>query len=142
MLKIEHLDRLVRLHYRHGLTLTELCKIFAQSRTVIDVNNSLSALKNRLDQHEIPLRKLLDGLEELKSDRLAVPNYNVARTKNDPLMSFAPERLGASLRGLASILDKRWLEVDEYSGHVIMHKAPHDIIETLNARMTELALLD
>lgn len=141
LLKIEHLDRLVRLHYRYGVTLTELRKIFAQSRTVIDVDDALITLRDRLEKHEIPLKTLLDGLEEAKSDRLAVPNYNVVRAKNDSLMAFEPERLGASLKGVESILEKRWIEVDENSGQVIMHQSSDEIIKALKDKMTDLDLL-
>ena len=142
LLKIEHLDRLVRLHYRYGVTLTELREIFAQSRTVIDVNSALGTLKDQLEEHEIPLKIVLDGLEEAKSDRLAVPNYNVVRAKNDSLMAFEPERLGASLKGVEMVLEKRWLEVDEDSGQVIMHQSSDEIIKALKDKMTDLDLLD
>ena len=142
LLKVEHLDRLVRLHYCYGVTLTELHKIFARARTVTDVNNELSTLRNRLEEHKIPLNTLLDGLEKVKSDRLAVPNYNVVRAMNDSLMAFEPERLGASLKGVESILEKRWIEVDENSGRVIMHQSSDEIIKALKDRMIDLELLD
>lgn len=142
LLKVEHLNQIVRLHYRYGITLAELSKIFAQARTVMDVDNALNSLKKRFEEHNLPLRTLLEGLEEEKSDHLAVPNYHVVRSKNTALRAFEPERLGALLKGVESIVEKGWLEVDDYNGQVIMHQSPDKIIETFEAAMVELGLLN
>lgn len=142
LFKVEHLNQIVRLHYRYGITLAELSKIFAQARTVIDVDNALNSLKKRFEEHDLPLRTLLEGLEEEKSDHLAVPNYRVVRSKNTALRAFEPERLGALLKGVESIVEKRWIEVDDYNGQVIMHQSPDKIIETFEAAMVELGLLN
>lgn len=142
LLKIEHLDQLVRLHYRYGVTLAALRMIFKRARTVIDVDSSLNALRTELEQHEIPLRTLLDGLEEVKRDLLAAPNYRVVRSKNDSLKIFEPDQLGASLKRVESILGKRWLEVDEMRGEVIMYQSSDETIEALKDKMTSLELVD
>ena len=142
LLKIEYLDELVRLHYRYGVTLAALRMIFKRARTVMDVDSSLNALRTDLEQHEIPLRTLLDGLEEGKRDLLAAPNYRVVRARNDSLKVFEPDQLGASLKRVESILGNRWLEVDEMRGEVIMYQSPDETIEALKDKMTCLELVD
>lgn len=142
LLKIEHLDQLVRLHYRYGVTLAALRTIFKRARTVTDVDSSLNALRKELEQHEIPLQTLLDGLEEVKRDLLAVPNYRVVRSKNDSLKVFEPDQLGASLKRVERILGKRWLEVDEKRGEVILYQSSDQTIEALKDKMTDLELVE
>ena len=142
LLKVEHLDQLVRLHYRYGVTLTELRKVFEKARTVPDVDDALENLKQRLEENRIPLGSLLEGLEDQKKDLLAVPDYKVVRVKNDSLMAFEPERLAASLKGVESILGQRWIEVDDTSGHVIMHQSSDEILKALRNRMNDLNLAD
>lgn len=142
LLKIAHLDQLVRLHYRYGITLTELRKIFEQARTVTEVDGSLNVLREHLEGNNVPLKDLLEGLEAEKSDHLAVPNYHAVRTKSAALRAFEPERLGALLKGVESVLEKRWIEVDDNNGHVILHQSSNEIIKAFKASMMDLDLLD
>ncbi len=129
LLKIEHLYRLVWLHYCHGITLTRLRKLFDDARTVPEVTTWIESLEQHLRQQgDIPLRDLLDGLEEEKLDPKATPSIVAVRAKRAVLGDFEPERLTARLKAVENIVGERWIEVDEDSGQVIMHQTADQIL--------------
>ena len=138
LLKIEHLERLVRLHYRYGVTLTRLRLLFENARTVPEVGAWIGRLKKELeDQGEVPLRVLLQGLEEEKNDPIAIPNVIAVRAKLPELAKFAPSHLIARLMGIQSIIGSRWIEVDD-EGTVIMHHTSDQLLSELQRNIIDL----
>ena len=138
LLKIEHLRCLVWLHFRHGVTLTELRSMFENALTVPQVNDWLKSLKdNFLEQGEVPLRVLLEGLEQEKIDPLATPNIIAVRAKQPNLQNFEPERLIARLKAVENIVGNRWIEV-ENSGNVLMYQTAHQILEKFERNIDDL----
>ena len=138
LLKVEHLRRLVWLHYRHGVTLTELRSLFETARTTSQVNAWIDSLEETLQQSEIPISELLHGLEREKSDPKATPNVNVVRKTNQAFLEFEPERLAARLKAVENIIGDRWIEVDEDSGKVIMHQRADQILVEFERNLGEL----
>jgi len=138
LLKIEHLRRLVWLHYHHGITLTSLRTLFETARTVPQVSDWIDNLKKSLaEQGDIPLRVLLDGLEQAKEDVKATPNVHAVRAKYPSLQQFEPERLIARLKAAENIIGDRWIEVGD-SGEVIMHHTAEQIRSELERNIAGL----
>ena len=127
LLKIEHLRRLVELHYQHGVTLTELRTLFENAHIVPEVNDWLTSLESKLEKGEVPLSDLLHGLEHEKSDPKATPSVIAVRAKHRELQDFEPERLTARLRAVEHIIGSRWIEVGD-SGNVFMHQTADQIL--------------
>ena len=137
LLKVEHLRRLVRLHYRHGVTLTELRSLFETARTTSQVDVWIGSLQEKLQRSEIPIRDLLDGLEREKSDPKAAPNVIAVRAKEQAFREFEPERLIARLKAVENIVGARWIEVEE-SGKVLMHQKAEQILAELERNIGDL----
>ena len=139
LLKVGHLEQLTKLHYLHGVTLTELRSLFEDSRTVTEVDAWLQALEERLTAGgEIPLEILLRSLEEDQKDPNATPNIAVVRSRMDQLKQFTPERLTARLKAMQSIIGTRWIEIDEDSYEVVMHHNAQEILKELERNTTDL----
>ena len=138
LLKVDHLRRLVWLHYRHGVTLTELRSLFETARTTPQVNGWIDSLEETLQRSEIPISELLHGLEHEKSDPKATPNVNVVRKTNQVFLEFEPERLAARLKAVENIIGDRWIEVDEDSGKVLMHQRADQILAELDRNIGDL----
>ena len=139
LLKVDHLIDLVWLHYKHGVTLTELRTLFQKAHTVPQVEQWLASLKSELcEEGEIPLSVLLSGLEAEKKDVYAVPNIAVVRAKSSELTKFTPERLTARLTAMQQILGHRWIEVDEESLTVKMHQSSEQILTALDRNLRDL----
>ena len=138
LLKIEHLRRLVRLHYEHGVTLTELRTLFKNARTVPEVNNGIDSLESKLKQGRIPLSDLLHGLEQEKGDPKAIPSVIAVRAKHQKLQEFEPERLIARLKAVETIIGSRWIEIEEDSGNVFMHQTADQILIEFNRNIGPL----
>ena len=139
LLKIKHLDRLVRLHYRYGVTLTKLRSLFESACTVTQVNEWLDNLETDLiKQGEVPLSVLLRGLEEEKNDPKATPNIHAVRAKLPQLQHFEPEHLIARLKAVESIVGPRWIEVDLSSKNVLMHQTADQILKELERNFDDL----
>lgn len=141
LLKIEHLRRLVWLHYEFGVTLTELRSLFENAHTVPDVNGWIEERERVLrEQGAVPLRVLLEELESEKSDVKAVPNVKVVRSKRPDLKKFEPERLIARLKAVETILGPRWIGVgtpaDSYD--VIMHHTADQLLTQFERGIDEL----
>ena len=139
LLKVGHLDRLVKLHYHHGITLTELRSLFENARTVPDVSEWINVLERRLDeQGEVPLRIVLDGLDRAKEDVKAIPNIFAVRATDPRLKEFEPDRLIARLKAAENVIGSHWMEVDDDSGKVIMHHTADQIISKLEREIAGL----
>lgn len=134
LLKIAHLERLVRLHMCHGLTLTDLWKMFEKCRTVVDVDRWIDGVQQGFSKSEVPLVNLIEALERLKSDTKAVPNVKVARAVTSGLKQFSPERLSARLKAVETIVGERWLHIDD-SDDVVMHQTGNQILSELDRQI-------
>ena len=138
LLKIEHLRRLVWLHYHHGITLTSLRTLFEMARTVPQVKSWIDDLEKELDeQGDVPLQVLLHDLEQAKNDVKATPNVHAVRAKRPSLQQFEPERLIARLKAAENIIGNRWIEVGD-SGEVIMHHTAEQILSELERNIAGL----
>jgi len=139
LLKVEHLDRLVRLHYEHGITLTTLRLLFQEARTVTQVNEWINSLEKNLNQQgKVPLQVLLGGLEQEKSDTKAMPNVIAVRAKLTQLQEFTPERLIAQLKAVQTIVGDQWIKV-ESSGEVAMHQTTPQLLAEIERNVSDLA---
>ena len=139
ILKVKHLEQLTRLHYLHGVTLTELRSLFESSCTVSEVDAWLLELNERLTAGgDIPLEILLKGLEEDQEDPLATPNVAVVRSRVDELRKFPPERLRARLKAMQSIVGTRWIEINDDSYDVVMHHNSSEILKELDRNTRDL----
>ena len=139
LLKVEHLDRLVRLHYEHGITLTRLRLLFEQARTVTQADKWINSLEENLnEQGKVPLQVLIDGLEKEKIDPRAIPNVIAVRAKLPQLQEFEPERLIARLQAVEKIVGSQWIEVDR-SGNVAMHQTTPQLLAEIERNVLDLA---
>lgn len=139
VITIGHLDRLIRLHLQHGLTLTDVREMFEKCRTAGQVDKWIEDTKRQLAEQDIPLAVLIRELEGLKDDALAVPNVKAARMSNESLKPFPPSRLTARLRAVETIIGDRWLRVDK-SGDVVMHQTAEEILSELDRQIGVLDL--
>ena len=140
LLKICHLRDLVRLHFRYGVTLTEIRSLFKEARTVRQVNEWIEQFQKHLaSDGDVPIAVLLDGLEKEKHDRHAAPNINAVRAKNSALQIFDPDRLAARLKAVENIIGPRWIEIDMESRDVLMHQTADEILEAFNRNLGSLA---
>ena len=139
LLKIKHVRRLVWLHFRHGVTLTELRSLFEETCTVPQVDDWMKSLERRLvEQGQVPLSVLLNSLEEEKNDPKAAPNIIAVRAKNPKLKEFAPDRLIARLKAVEAIVGTRWVEIKS-SGEVSMHQTAEQVLRELERNIDDLA---
>lgn len=142
LFKIEHLRRLVWLHFDHGITLTELRSLFKNAHTVPEVNDWIKSLEHRLvQQGEIPIRVLLESLEDEKKDPKATPNVIAVRAKLQSLSNFEPERLIARLHAVERIVGSRQIEVDT-SGNVLLHQTAKQLLAALERNIKSLSSSD
>ena len=139
LLKVDHLSKIVRLHYQHGITLTQLRTLFKSANTVPEVDEWLTRLESELGEGGgIPLRVLLDGLEAEKHDINAAPNIAVVRSKTLELLKFRPDRLAARLKAMEQIVGHKWIEVNEDSHTVQMHQTADQILKELDRNIRDL----
>ncbi|MFI6239878.1 ATP-binding protein [Micromonospora sp. NPDC050795] len=143
LLVIDHLRRLVELHYQHGITLTRLRSLFKEAHTVSEVTRWIDNLERELSEQDerVPLMRLLEGLEEAKADHLAIPNVHTARALDSELKAFTPERLIAALQAVATIVGSRWIEV-ETGGNIRLHHTAQQIIAEVERHLRGLLGVD
>ena len=141
LLNVNHLRRLVRLHCRYGVTLSELRGLFNDVRTTIQADKFIARLKVRLEGSDVPLETLLKALEHAKANPKIQPHVFAVQAKNPALERFEPERLIARLRAVETILGSRWIEVAE-SGAVVMHQTAAEIVAQIERNLYELASED
>ena len=137
LLKIDHLDRLIRLHCHQGLTLTDIWNMFQECRTVTDVNRWIDEMRRNLSESEIPLASLIGALDRSKTDTKAVPNVKVVRATTPGLNKFSPNRLFARLKAVETVIGDRWLQVDD-SYDVVMHQTATQILVELDRQIGTL----
>lgn len=139
LLRIEDLQRIVSLHYRFGVTLTRLRSLFSETHKVPQVRAWVDNLEKELVELEpqVPLQRLLSGIEESKTDTLARPNVNFVRATDDELRRFTPERLTAALSAVQEIVGKRWVEVDA-SGEVVLHHTASQIVAEVERHLRDM----
>ena len=140
LLKIEHLKRLVRIHCKHGVTLTDVNDLFRNVRLVTEVDEWLDDFENRLvAKGEIPIQALLEWLERERSDSNATPNLAVVRAKQtERLDRFSPEQLAARLKVAENMVGDRYMEVNLTSYEVVMHQKAKDILLALERNTFDL----
>jgi len=142
LLKVCHLRQLVWLHYRHGITLSELQGLFHNARTTSEVDDFIMRLEGSLQSGEpVPLETLLRGVEEAKKNTKIQPHVFAIQAKYPSLEKFETERLIARLRAVETILGSRWIEVEE-SGVVVMHQTAVETLAQLERNLYELVTED
>lgn len=142
LLRIDDLRRVVRLHFRFGVPLTRLRSLFSDSHRVSEVTAWIDQLEHELaDLEQVPMRRLLRGLETAKIDTLARPNINSVRAVDDHLKRFEPERLNAALAAVQEMIGKRWIEVDA-SGDVVLHHTASQIAAEVERGMRDMFGVD
>lgn len=139
LLRIEDLRRIVELHYRYGVPLTRVRSLFEDAHTVPQVDQWVTDLEKELAtlEPQVPLQRLLAGIEETKSDPKARPNVYTVRAGDSELKQFSPERLIAALEAVETIIGRRWLEV-EPSGDVLLHHTASQIVAEVERHLRDL----
>lgn len=129
LLRLDDLRRLVELHYRVGVTLTDIRRLLEGAHTVPEVAEWISAFEaERRKDARVPLERLLRGIELAKDDKKARPNVNFVRARDDQLEQFEPDRLLSVLAAVETIIGMRWIEVDSNSGDVRLHGGADQIV--------------
>lgn len=90
------------------------------------------------EEGTVPLHVLLYGLERERKDDKATPNVFVVRATEPGLREFEPERLIARLKAAENVIGRRWMEVNDDSGEVIMHQTAEQIISELERNIEDL----
>jgi hypothetical protein len=131
LLRIQDLRKLVELHYRFGVTLTRLRALFEEAHTVPQVAAWVDSLEVELStlEPQVPLQRLLEGLEHAKSDQKARPSVYAVRVGDAELSQFEPERLVAALEAVQTIIGTRWMEVESSGAVALHHTAPQIVAE-------------
>ncbi len=139
VLRTQDLRRLVELHYRYGVTMTQIRHLFENALTVMEVDREIDELENELSRSQppVPLKRLLLGLEAAKSDAKSRPNVNAVRATDDRLKSYEPERLTAALQAVQTIVGQRWIEVNQVSGDVRMTQTAENILTEVERRLVD-----
>ncbi len=139
LLRIEHLTRLVKIHYQYGVTLTDIRRLFEQAHLVPEVDLWIDQFEaQRQADAPVPLQRLLDGIERAKDDKNARPNVQAVRARDDLLHPYNPDRLLAVLRAVETIIGKRWIEVDTTSGDVRLHHNADQIVAEVERLLRDL----
>ncbi|GAA0220117.1 hypothetical protein GCM10009527_015440 [Actinomadura nitritigenes] len=143
LMRIEDVRRLVELHYRFGVTLTQLRGLFEKAHMVHEVKAWIDDLEREFSEQtpRVPLSRILLGLEDAKSDALATPNIHYVRALDNVLKEFPPERLIASLQAIETIIGSKWLEVAK-SGEVHLHHTAHQIVVEVERNLRDLFGVD
>jgi hypothetical protein len=140
MLRVSDLQKIVELHYRFGVTLTQLRSLFVSAHTVPEVEAWIETLEKELVELEprVPLSVLLETLETAKLDQLETPTVTAARLMNESLRAFLPERLTASLLAVEEIVGHRWIEVDRVTREVRLHGTAGQVVAEVERNLRDL----
>lgn len=143
LLRLVDVRRIVELHYRYGVPLTRLRSLFETAHTVPEVTAWIDDLDTELStlEPQVPLQRLLAGLEHAKRDQKARPSVVAVRALDTDLQSFTPERLVAALDAVETIVGPRWLEVDS-SGSVLLHATAGQIVAEVERNLRDLLGVD
>ena len=137
MIVTNDLRRIVSLHYHHGVTLTRLRSLFENAQTTVETRAWVDTLEAELGDPDaqVPLKRLLDGLERAKQDQKSMPNINAVRALDDKLTSFEPARLAALLAALQTIVGSHWIHVNKRTLDVALHQTSQQIIIEMERRL-------
>lgn len=139
MMKISHLKKLVELHYRYGLTLTEIRRLFENAHTVLDMDKAIDALAEEVGiDADVPVKTILKELEKQKNDLGGMPNLAVVRANNAEVQKFDEDRLRARMEAVQTIIGPRWIEVQK-SGKVKLHSTCEEIMDEIDRNIKELS---
>ncbi len=143
LLRLVDLRKLVELHYLYGVTLTRLRGLFEDAHTVPQVAEWITQLEAELSEQEpqVPLQRLLVGIEEAKTDPKARPNVYTVRAIDPELRHFTPERLVAALEAVETIIGNRWIEV-ERGGDVLLHHTASQIVAEVERHLRDMLGVD
>jgi hypothetical protein len=143
LLTVDHLKRLLQLHYKAGITLTTLRRVCEEGFAVSETDAVISRLEEELGAADetVPLRGLLETIESLKEDNVAVPHVDGARRLDARLKPFGVDRLTTSLQALQTIVGPRWVEVTN-SGEVILHARAEQIVTEVERNMRAMEGID
>jgi hypothetical protein len=143
LLRIADLRRIVELHYRYGVPLTRLRPMFVEAHTVPNVTAWIDQLEVELStlEPQVPLQRLLTGIEAAKSDHRARPNINAVRVLDEELKRFAPDRLSAALQAVQTIVGQRWIEV-ERGGDVVLHHTASQLVAEVERQLRDMFGVD
>jgi hypothetical protein len=144
LLRVSDLQKIVELHYRFGVTLTQLHSLFKSAHTTIQVQSWVEGLEKELVDLEprVPLLTLLETLEQAKGDELETPTVTAARLLNPELKRFPPERLTASLSAVEEIVGHRWIEVDGTTREIRLHGTSGQIVAEVERNLRDLFGVD
>ena len=137
VLLAEDLQRIIRIHYRHGLTLTRLRSLFETAQTIPETQAWVDELEEEYEHPDalVPLQTLLDGLEQAKDDPKSRPNINAVRALHPELRAFEIEQLVATLQAVETIVGSRWLNISKTKLDVTLHQTAHQILGELDRRL-------
>ncbi|WGX96844.1 ATP-binding protein [Nocardioides sp. L-11A] len=140
LLLVPQLQRLVELHYQYGVPLTTVRNLFAEPRSVDEVDAWLQQLETELTTggRRVPLLKLLEVLESQKTDELQVPSVKVARVLEPTLTSYPPEALAAALQAVSTIVGSRWIEVNSANDEVRLHGSASQIVAEVERHLKDM----
>ena len=138
VLRTDELIDLLKLHYRFGVTLGDLQDMFQNAHTIPQTIGQVALLKQKLEQEgPMPLRILLEALEQSKNDTKARPSVGAARIRaEDELLRYKPERLIAALQAVSTLVGDRLLRINDSSGNVRM-ESPATIIAEFQRRLAD-----
>jgi hypothetical protein len=133
------LRRLVLLHYQHGVPLSNLRQLFDTCHTIVETNEWINVLERNLAiaSAQVPLKRMLLGLEQGKLDPLSSPNVYAVRALDERLRDFPPERLIAALQAVETIVGPSWLSVNRQSGDVKLYHTADQIMIEVNRRFSD-----
>lgn len=139
IMKTSDLRRLVELHYRYGVTMTQIRSLFAKALTVTEVQTWIDQLEEDLTttQPPVPLKRLLEGLERAKADKKSKPNVHAVRALDTRLRDYEPEKLITALQAVQIIVGQQWLDVNSTSGDVRMLHSAASIIAEVDRRLRD-----
>lgn len=143
VLTTRDLDRLLRLHAKHGVPLSLIRELFAgpyrgsSERKAKDAHGHYSRqdvklwidwLESELKSAEnrVPVRQLLNELAAQKVDPYDPPRIARVRTVGSEFMKLNPDRLQAALEGIQAVVGESYLQLDD--DRVFLHQTADEII--------------
>lgn len=144
ILRVSDLQKLVELHYRYGVTLSQMRELFENCHSPLEVTEWLAKLEHELTTLEprVPLQRLLETLERAKQDELETPTVTAARLMDPELKKFKPERLTASLEAVQVIAGRRWIEVDSGTRSVRLHGTAGQVVAEVERNLRDMFGVD
>ena len=130
LMTLAQVRRLVRMHFRFGITLAEIHEMFRNARTTTNVTQWIDEWsRKRTEERQVDIARLLQWIEEEKGDPWETPNLNAVRAKHPELKSVSVAALSARLSAVEHIVGKDWIEV--VRDDVVMRQRPASIVRQL-----------